>query len=296
MKNQYDMDELLELANHKQEELWGEADAEPISERTFRYWISQGLLQRTGSRGKSATYSENTVTRVLFIRKLQKMGRRSLAEIQVALAKVSNEEIALFVSGEKDLSRLPESIVSDAASRAGSREPAIGAYGKANRNRASERANRYLDPSKRGFRNRRDPDRWRNHRSGENTLLPEKPSTSLVTAETYDKLEKRGDTEIASILRSVEWTHREHVYELEASMREINRTIRETERALRESERALRDMEDRYAEVMSNEKFMSDVVSRLKDSQARFEFDLTRLEDTLHQQETKAKNGADTND
>src|SRR5215831_14065897 len=74
--------------------------------RTIRFYISQGLLPGPGSRGKSATYSEEHVIRLRLIRRLvdQHVPLSKIAELVGDLP--LNEARALLIQEEQRASEL----------------------------------------------------------------------------------------------------------------------------------------------------------------------------------------------
>lgn len=289
MKNQYEMDELLDLTNKKQSELFGSDRSEAISVRTFRYWINRGLVPRKGYRGRMATYSQETVDRLLFIRMLQKKEGLSLHMIGQTLEAVEDETIARVVSGEESLDMVADLSQEETDRRLRSGEQLVDFGTKGRYDRRRSRRGRYARSSDRRYGNGRDRDREERSQFIENGSLSARRSPSYLNPETYMNLEKIGETEIAALLRSVEMSHSEYVYESESSMREMGRTLREMERSLRE-------MEDRYREALRNEEFISEAMNRMKDTQARLESDLARLEKTLEQSQEEGPNGRHVNE
>ena len=80
----------------------GEAAA-PFTERTLRYYVSQGLLPRLGTRGPGARYPESFVWRLLFIRRLQQERSLTLEMVRRVMDQVTPETMARVVSGEEPL-------------------------------------------------------------------------------------------------------------------------------------------------------------------------------------------------
>lgn len=109
-----DIGELLQQANALQVATWQESDVVPITERTFRYWVKQGLIERRGSRGAGAKYPKALVNRLLFIRMLQKKGALSLENIRTTITSVDEETIRRVVMLEERLDLVNE-IDSDSA-------------------------------------------------------------------------------------------------------------------------------------------------------------------------------------
>ena len=89
--------QLLIAANTQQVELWGPERAQPITERTFRYWVQEGLIPRRGSRGPASTYAPELSLRLLFIRALQKERAFTLNQIRDALEANSDADIERVV-------------------------------------------------------------------------------------------------------------------------------------------------------------------------------------------------------
>lgn len=98
-----DIGELLQEANALQVATWPQTDVVAITERTFRYWVKQGLIERRGSRGAGTKYPRVLVNRLLFIRMLQKKGALSLANIRTTIGSVDEETIRRVVMLEEPL-------------------------------------------------------------------------------------------------------------------------------------------------------------------------------------------------
>ena len=79
------INDLLESANKMQIDVWGREGAEPITERTFRYWVGQGLIPRRATRGPSSKYPKSLIIRLLFIRLLQTKEALSLNNIKTTI-------------------------------------------------------------------------------------------------------------------------------------------------------------------------------------------------------------------
>ena len=68
------------------------ADLAGVSQRTIRYYLSQGLLVSTGSAGPGAKYDDLHLARLRLIRRLQRE-HQPLAEIRRQLDVVGNDQI-----------------------------------------------------------------------------------------------------------------------------------------------------------------------------------------------------------
>lgn len=88
------LDELLERTNSALAEwLPDGATVVPFSERTLRYYVSQGLLPKLGTRGPGARYPVTFVWRLLFIRRLQQERSLTLEQVRETLERVPPETI-----------------------------------------------------------------------------------------------------------------------------------------------------------------------------------------------------------
>lgn len=88
------LEELLERTNRALAEwLPGGATVVPFNERTLRYYVSQGLLPKLGTRGPGARYPEAYVWRLLFIRRLQHERSLTLEQVRGTLEQVAPEVI-----------------------------------------------------------------------------------------------------------------------------------------------------------------------------------------------------------
>lgn len=78
--------ELLDEANRQREQIPELADTDPFTERTFYYYVQQGLLPRSSRRrGPGTTYPPEFVDRLLLIRRLQKEQGLTLSNIRGVL-------------------------------------------------------------------------------------------------------------------------------------------------------------------------------------------------------------------
>jgi DNA-binding transcriptional MerR regulator len=75
------------------------AESVGIPIRTFRFYVSQGLLPGPGARGKGATYSDEHLLRLRLIRRLVEQ-RVPLAEIRERLESLTNVEIRDLLADE----------------------------------------------------------------------------------------------------------------------------------------------------------------------------------------------------
>lgn len=105
------IEQLLRVTNARQLELWGPERAEPITERTFRYWVQEGLVPRRGSRGPSSKYPAELTMRLLFIRSLQKDSAFTLRQIRLALGTHSASDIERVVTSNETV-ELPNERIS----------------------------------------------------------------------------------------------------------------------------------------------------------------------------------------
>ena len=100
-ENTYELGELLSLTNARLGRIPGLADTTPFSERTFYYYVQQGLLpRRAGRRGPGTRYPASFIDRLIAIRRLQKTRGLSLAEIRVRLAQASEDGLRAMAAGE----------------------------------------------------------------------------------------------------------------------------------------------------------------------------------------------------
>ena len=83
--------ELLEAANSLQREFLDDDKAEPISERTLRYWISKGVLKKRATRGPKTNYPDSFVWRVVLTRQFQLFTSKTLDEIADTQAQTADE-------------------------------------------------------------------------------------------------------------------------------------------------------------------------------------------------------------
>ena len=74
-------DELLAQANNAQRKFLPKDKCEPISERTLRYWIAKGVLEKRTTRGPKTSYPESFVWRVILTRQYQLSSSKTLAQI-----------------------------------------------------------------------------------------------------------------------------------------------------------------------------------------------------------------------
>ena len=74
-------DELLAQANNAQRKYLPKDKWEPISERTLRYWIAKGVLEKRTTRGPKTSYPESFVWRVILTRQYQLSSSKTLAQI-----------------------------------------------------------------------------------------------------------------------------------------------------------------------------------------------------------------------
>lgn len=84
-------DELLAQANKTQKKFLPKDKAEPISERTLRYWIAKGVLEKRTTRGPNTSYPEAFVWRIVLTRQHQlsySMTLDEIAEVQASTADV----------------------------------------------------------------------------------------------------------------------------------------------------------------------------------------------------------------
>ena len=89
--------ELLEAANSLQREFLDDDKAEPISERTLRYWISKGVLKKRATRGPKTNYPDSFVWRVVLTRQFQLFTSKTLDEIADTQAQTADEDVMTVV-------------------------------------------------------------------------------------------------------------------------------------------------------------------------------------------------------
>jgi len=97
------LEELVERTNSELRRLPAGDDAAPFVERTIRYYVAQGLLPRSGTRGPGARYPEGLVWRLLFIRRLQREAALTLEHIRQAVETVSEDTMQRVVLGKEEL-------------------------------------------------------------------------------------------------------------------------------------------------------------------------------------------------
>jgi DNA-binding transcriptional MerR regulator len=98
------LEELLERTNRELRRWLPEGTpAAPFTERTLRYYVSQGLLPKLGTRGPGARYPESFLWRLLFIRRLQRERSLTLEQVRQAMERVTPETMARVVRGEDGL-------------------------------------------------------------------------------------------------------------------------------------------------------------------------------------------------
>ena len=85
-------DELLRQANKAQKKFLRSEKLEPISERTLRYWISKGVLEKRSTRGPNTSYPEAFVWRVVLTRMYQLSFSKTLDEIAEIQSNIPDEE------------------------------------------------------------------------------------------------------------------------------------------------------------------------------------------------------------
>ena len=103
-------DELLKQANKAQKKFLRAEKLEPISERTLRYWISKGVLEKRSTRGPNTSYPEAFVWRVVLTRMYQLSFSKTLDEIAEIQSNISDEEtrtsveelVRLLATGSKE--------------------------------------------------------------------------------------------------------------------------------------------------------------------------------------------------
>lgn len=98
------LDELLERTNGALAEwLPDGATVVPFNERTVRYYVSQGLLPKLGTRGPGARYPEAFVWRLLFIRRLQQERSLTLEQVRGTLEQVAPELVERLARNREPL-------------------------------------------------------------------------------------------------------------------------------------------------------------------------------------------------
>lgn len=98
------LEELLQRTNQALAQQYGEGEtAAPFTERTLRYYVSQGLLPRLGTRGPGARYTDAFVWRLLFIRRLQQERSLTLETVRLVMEEVTTETMMRVVRGEEPL-------------------------------------------------------------------------------------------------------------------------------------------------------------------------------------------------
>jgi hypothetical protein len=103
-------DELLRQANKAQKKFLRSEKLEPISERTLRYWISKGVLEKRSTRGPNTSYPEAFVWRVVLTRMHQLSFSKTLDEIAEIQSNIPDEEartsveelVRLLATGSKE--------------------------------------------------------------------------------------------------------------------------------------------------------------------------------------------------
>lgn len=85
-------DELLRQANKAQKKFLRSDKLEPISERTLRYWISKGVLEKRSTRGPNTSYPEAFVWRVVLTRIYQLSFSKTLDEIAEIQSNIADGE------------------------------------------------------------------------------------------------------------------------------------------------------------------------------------------------------------
>ena len=110
-------DELLATANNFQTKFLSKDKCEPISERTLRYWISKGILEKRSTRGPKTTYPSAFVWRVILTRQYQLFTSKTLSEIAEIQAKTADKNVRQKVENfSRELSKEP--VVSEPDRRA----------------------------------------------------------------------------------------------------------------------------------------------------------------------------------
>lgn len=97
------LDELVERTNQELAKLPDNRDAAPFNERTVRYYVSEGLLPRSGTRGPGARYPEGFIWRLLFVRRLQREERLALNDIRHAMDQVTEDTMQRVVQDREPL-------------------------------------------------------------------------------------------------------------------------------------------------------------------------------------------------
>ena len=97
------LEELVERTNAALARLPDSRDAAPFNERTVRYYVSEGLLPCSGTRGPGARYPEGFIWRLLFVRRLQREARLALDDIRSAMEQVTEDTMQSVVQGRAPL-------------------------------------------------------------------------------------------------------------------------------------------------------------------------------------------------
>ena len=99
-ENSYELGELLALTNARLRRIPQLADTTPFSERTFYFYVQQGLIpRRSGRRGPGTRYPASFIDRLIAIRRLQKTHGLSLAEIRLRLAAADDKTLSYVAAG-----------------------------------------------------------------------------------------------------------------------------------------------------------------------------------------------------
>ena len=99
-----ELTELLAEANRQREQIPELADTDPFTERTFYYYVQQGLLPRASRRrGPGTTYPDDFVDRLLLIRRLQKEQSLTLSHIREVLDSGRGSTIHRVAHGKEPL-------------------------------------------------------------------------------------------------------------------------------------------------------------------------------------------------
>ena len=100
-------DELLAQANSLQRKFLPKDKWEPISERTLRYWIAKGVLEKRTTRGPKTSYPESFVWRVILTRQYQLSSSKTLAQIAEIQASTDDTDArnAVETFAEQSLAR-----------------------------------------------------------------------------------------------------------------------------------------------------------------------------------------------
>ncbi len=114
------LEELLQRTNQALAQQYGEGEtAAPFTERTLRYYVSQGLLPRLGTRGPGARYTDAFVWRLLFIRRLQQESSLTLDTVGLVMEEVDTETMMRVVRGEEPLENALKRAAAALRARAG---------------------------------------------------------------------------------------------------------------------------------------------------------------------------------